>query len=103
MSQPLVVSIPHRLGQAEAERRLKTGLESARARFGTVLTIQNEIWTGHSVSFQAKAVGQTATGKVDVEDDHVRLEVMLPWLLATLAEKIVPILKQQGYLLLDKK
>jgi hypothetical protein len=39
MSKPLVVSIPHRLGQDEALRRLKSGLGSAQARFGHLFAI----------------------------------------------------------------
>ena len=36
MSQPLVVSIPHRLGREEAVRRLKSGLGTVRTDYGPV-------------------------------------------------------------------
>jgi hypothetical protein len=32
-------------------------------------------------------LGQTTTGTIDVAEDHVRLEVQLPWLLSLLANK----------------
>jgi hypothetical protein len=38
-----------------------------------------------------------------VAEDHVRLEILLPWLLAQLGEKIRPLIRNQGNLLLDKK
>jgi hypothetical protein len=89
MSQPLLVSIPHRLGRQEATRRLKTGLGNARANYAQWLTIEDEAWNGDSVQFRVRALGQAAAGKVDVFDDHVQLEVTLPWLLAKFAEKLI--------------
>jgi hypothetical protein len=48
-------------------------------------------------------MGQVASGSIDVAADHVRLEINLPWLLAKFAEKIVPTIRTQGTLLLEKK
>jgi hypothetical protein len=103
MSNPLIVSIPHRLGKAEAVRRLKNGLGSARTNFGHVLSIQEEVWTGDRLQFRVSAVGQAASGIIDVAEDHVRLEVTLPWLLAKIAEKFVPAIRKEGTLMLEKK
>jgi hypothetical protein len=103
MTQPLVVSIPHRLGKQEATRRIKTGLGNARNRYASLLTIDEDIWNGDSVQFQVRALGQSAASKVDVFDDHVRLEVTLPWLLAKFAETLAPALRKQGTLMLEKK
>ena len=36
--------------------------------------------------FRVRALGQAAAGHVDVADDHVRVEVVLPWLLQRFAE-----------------
>src|SRR5256885_1862120 len=36
MSQPLIVTIPHRLGREEAVRRLKSGLATARANYSAL-------------------------------------------------------------------
>lgn len=68
MSQPLVVSIPHRLGRQEATRRLKTGLANARANYAQWLALDEEIWNGDSVQFRVRALGQSAGGKIDVFD-----------------------------------
>jgi hypothetical protein len=103
MSQPLLVSIPHRLGRQEATRRLKSGLSNARANYAQWLAIEEETWHGDSVQFRARALGQVAAGKVDVFDDHVQLEVTLPWLLAKFAEKLVPAIRKEGILMLEKK
>ncbi len=103
MPQPLVVSIPHRLGWEEAVRRLKSGLGSVRTDFGHLFNVQEETWTGDRLQFRASAIGQAVSGIVDVADDHVNLEIVLPWLLAKLAEKIQPLIRREGTLLLDKK
>ena len=103
MSQPLLVSIPHRLGRQEASRRLKNGLGQARANYAQWLTIEEEAWNGDTVQFRVRALGQSAGGRVDVFDDHVQLEVTLPWLLAKFAEKLVPAIRKEGTLMLEKK
>jgi hypothetical protein len=102
MSQPLVVSIPHRLGREEAARRIKSGLAAARANYSMLLTISEESWTGDSLAFSASALGQVAAGTIDVAEDHVRLEVRLPWLLAVFAEKLTPAIRKEGTLMLEK-
>ena len=74
MSKPLIVSIPHRLGKDEAVRRLKDGLGNASASFGHVFKIQEEIWTGPHLQYRISALGQEASGSIDVAEDCVRLE-----------------------------
>jgi hypothetical protein len=103
MSQPLIVTIPHRLGREEAVRRLKSGLATARANYSALLAIQEETWTGDRLAFRVSAIGQSASGLIDVADDHVRLEVTLPWLLAKFAEKFTPAIRKEGTLMLEKK
>jgi|SRR3954471_16527911 hypothetical protein len=103
MSKPLVVSIPHRLGKEAALARLKNGFAGVRANFAHVLTVQEETWSGDRLNFSVGALGQVASGTIDVAEDHVRLEVALPWLLAMFAEKLTPAIQREGTLLLEKK
>jgi hypothetical protein len=103
MSKPLVVSIPHRLGKDEAIRRLKSGLGNAQAKFGHLFKVEEENWTGDRLQFRVSALGQTASGTIDVADDHVNLEVFLPWLLAKVAQAIQLLVRKEGTLLLEKK
>src|ERR1700759_1299325 len=102
MSAPLVVSIPHRLGREEAVRRLKGGLERAAASV-PVLKVDEERWDGDQMFFRVRAVGQAASGHINVSDDHVRLEVMLPWLLQRFAEMAQIAIRDRGKLLLPKR
>ncbi len=101
MSAPLVVSIPHRLGREEAVRRLKAGLARAAASI-PVMQVEEERWSGDSMNFRIRALGQVATGQVDVADDQVRVEVVLPWLLQRFAEMAQATIRKRGQLLLTK-
>jgi hypothetical protein len=102
MSEPLVVSIPHRLGKDEATRRLKSGLTRAAASV-PVLKVDEERWDGDQMIFRVRALGQAASGRIEVADDHVRLEVVLPWLLQRFAEAAQAVIRNRGQLLLTKK
>ena len=102
MSAPLVVSIPHSLGREEAMRRLKTGLTRAASSV-PVLSVDEERWEDNRMIFRVRALGQAAAGQVDVEDNHVRVEVVLPWLLQRFAEAAQTAIRNRGNLLLTKK
>jgi hypothetical protein len=101
--QPFIVSIPHKLGKDEAIRRMKAGLGSIESQYGKVLQVDEEIWSGDRLAFRVTALKQQASGTIDVADDHVRLEVMLPWLLAGLAHGAQAMIRERGNRLLEKK
>jgi hypothetical protein len=102
MSAPLIVSIPHRLGREEALRRLKTGLSRAATSI-PVLNVDEERWDGDHMFFRVRALGQAASGHIDVGEDNVRVEVMLPWLLQRFAQMAQTVIRDRGTLLLTKR
>ena len=53
--------------------------------------------------FRVRAMGQAAAGHVDVAEDHVKVEVVLPWLLQRFAEAAQTMIQNRGKLLLTKK
>ena len=103
MAEPLVVVIPHRLGKIEATRRIRDGIGRARGEFARVLTIDNERWDDNRLSFSARALGQSASGFIDIGEASVRLEVTLPWLLAKFAAAAQRVIGHKGQLMLEKK
>jgi len=103
MSEPLVVTIPHRLGKDEALRRITAGLGRAKTEFAWLLLLEEEVWTGDRLTFRAAAMGQRAQGTIDVYEQGVRLEVTLPWLLARFAHAVQRVVGQKGQLMLEKK
>jgi putative polyhydroxyalkanoic acid system protein len=101
--QPFIVSIPHKLGKEEAIRRMKTGLGSIKTQYAHLLQVNEEIWSGDRLAFQVTALKQQASGTIDVADDHVRLEVTLPWLLAGLAHGAQTMIRERANRMLEKK
>jgi hypothetical protein len=103
MPQPLIVSIPHKLGRAEAERRIKAGLGAVKAQYAQIVRVDEEIWSGDRLAFRITAMRQRASGTLDVADDHVRIEVVLPWLLAGLAHGAQAMIRERANRMLEKK
>ncbi len=100
MSDPVIITVPHRLGKDEAIRRLRSGLASANLPF---VTIDREVWNGDLLEFSLSAMGQKASGTALVLADGVRLTLVLPWLLQRFAELAGGTLASRTKLLLDKK
>jgi Putative polyhydroxyalkanoic acid system protein (PHA_gran_rgn) len=67
------------------------------------LKVDEEIWENDRMIFRVRALGQAASGHLDVADDHVRVEVTLPWLLQRFAEMAQATIQKRGNLLLTKR
>lgn len=106
MSRPVTVTIPHQLGRAEARRRIEEGFGRLRGQMtggiGGMLAC-TERWEGDRLHFEAGMLAQKMTGRLDVADESVRIEVDLPEILAALAERIAGKLKDEGRKLLEKR
>ena len=102
MSEPLVITIAHKLGKDEALRRIKPALGKASESF-SILSVDEERWSGDRMDFRVRALGQAASGNVQVADAHVRLEVTLPWLLHKFGEAVQKTIGNRGRILLEKK
>lgn len=102
MPKPVVVTIPHQLGREGAKQRLRSGLEKARGQLAGVNAVVEETWTDDGMDLRVVAIGQTVNGRILVAEEHVRVEVDLPWVLAMLAEKVTSRIEKHGALLLTK-
>jgi hypothetical protein len=102
MSEPLVITIPHKLGKEEALRRVKPALGKASASL-PALKVEEEVWSGDRLDFRVRALDQVAAGNVQVSEDSVRLEVTLPWLLHKFGEAVQKTIAGRGQVLLEKK
>jgi Putative polyhydroxyalkanoic acid system protein (PHA_gran_rgn) len=103
MPEPVVITIPHRLGREEAARRLRKGFAELPTNVTPLFRINEQRWSGDRFDFSASAFAQRITGSIDVADDSVRVEVMLPTLLARLASRIPGVLQREARLMLEKK
>ena len=102
MQDPLVVTISHRLGRAEAKRRLDAGLDHIRAQVAPFVGAMDLAWHGDRLDFHVTALRQTVTGYLEVLDEAVRIEIHLPWLLRLATRNLVGRIRREGSQLLEK-
>jgi hypothetical protein len=102
MPEPIAVTISHSLGRDEAKRRLDNGLGYIREQLAAFASSVNYGWTEHRLDFGLSAMGQSITGRIDVEDRLVRVELGLPLLLHLLSRQIVGRIRSDGALLLGQ-
>ena len=102
MATPIRVSIPHQLGRDEARRRIERGfakiVDVVPGSTGTC----DEHWNGDRLTFRVTAIGQTATGVIDVQESAVLMEVELPGALGMLAGMLKDRIQIAGQRLLTK-
>src|SRR6476659_5236056 len=89
MSRPVSVTIPHSLGKDEARRRIETGFGQMRqqmlggaAGFMAKMFTLTDRWEGDQLQFEGSGMGQKMTGRLDVRDDAVQIQIDLPDMLA---------------------
>jgi putative polyhydroxyalkanoate system protein len=97
------MSIPHQLTRAEAKRRIQEGITQAQQHYGSVIGPVEQRWNGDTLDVTAGPLGQRVSGQIFVEDNVVRVEVALPWMLAMLAGTVRHHLEQRGRAALEHK
>jgi hypothetical protein len=102
MSQPLIVSISHRLGLVEARRRLDSGIGRLQPELNALLSGLDYHWEGDTLNFVASAMWQRITGRIEVLDEAVRVEIDLPWIMQLLRDTIAKRVCGRGVALLEK-
>ena len=103
MSETVTVIVGHRLGKVEAVRRLKEGFARTNGHLGPMIAMEQATWEGDTLLFRMRALGQTAAARIEVLEDALHIEVSLPWLLAKVAKRLLPVLRKEATLLLEKK
>ncbi|HEY0984955.1 MULTISPECIES: polyhydroxyalkanoic acid system family protein [unclassified Schlesneria] len=87
MSQPIVVNVPHKLGKAEARRRIQEGFGAMQhLDGGGVLGMMSleKRWEGDQFHLQATGLGQKFSAEFQILDDSVNVTVSVPEFLAAL-------------------
>ena len=102
MSRPLIVSIPHKFGRQESRRRLNAGIARLRPELGVFLSRLDYHWEDDTLKFIASALWQQITGRIEVLDDAVRVEIDLPWAMQLLRDTIARRVHGRGVTLLHK-
>ncbi len=102
MPQPLTISIPHRLGRQEAKRRLASGMSRIDPELAAFVSAFDYSWDDDRLNFRAEALWQTITGRLEVLEEVVRIEIDLPWMMRLLGETITKRVRGRGIAMLEK-
>jgi putative polyhydroxyalkanoate system protein len=102
MAKTITVSLPHHTTREEARRKVMAGVASHKQQFARMAQVEDS-WTGDQMQFKATAMGQTLTGRVDVTDENVVVNVDLPMFLAMMSGRIKGEIETQGRKLLESK
>lgn len=105
MARPVTITVSHDVGKEEAKKRLIAGFDRLKSALGggMLMSFTQEWTSADRLSFTAKGLGQNITGHIDVFPQHVRIEAVLPGILAGIAETIAGKVEKEGRLLLEKK
>lgn len=103
MTKAITINIPHELGRAEARKRIDEGFERFSKQMGGVAGAVTKTWDGDRLAYSLNAMGQSISGTIEVMEQVVKLEVLLPNLLGMIAGKLKGRLQTEGQLLLEKK
>jgi Putative polyhydroxyalkanoic acid system protein (PHA_gran_rgn) len=85
MSKSIVIAVPHNLSVDEARRRIATEIEQLKNEYVNKFAYSEIAWAGDSANVRVVALAQEVKAHIDVLADNVRIEIVLPWLLAKLA------------------
>ncbi len=99
---PVVITIPHQLSKADARQRIESHLTELLGQYGSNLDHLDHHWNGDTLDFQGGIMGMSISGKLQVEEQSVRVELILPWVLATMARTLTQTIEQEGRKLLGK-
>jgi hypothetical protein len=100
-TEPITVTIPHRLGRDAAKERIANSLDAVRTEIGAYVSSFEYTWTDYRLSFHASALLHTVNGDLEVFDEFVRIQLWLPGLLHLLGQTIVSRIEQRGQALLE--
>jgi hypothetical protein len=98
----LTATISHELGREAAKRRIDDGLGQVRAQLAPFVSGIEDHWVGDRLEFRMAALGQVVSGSVEVYDELVKIEVLLPGMLGFFGALIAKRVRQQGTAMLEK-
>ena len=96
----LNMSVPHRLPQEEALRRIQGLLGEVKTQFADKISNLREEWNGSSGSFSFSAMGFSVSGTLTVSPSEVELSGDLPLAAAFFKGKIEVMIRERAEALL---
>lgn len=102
MTTPIALDVPHKLGRAEARRRVEGGLAKLPGYIPGNADVQS-VWAGDRLDLTVRTMGQTVLCKLDIEETRVHVEAVLPGMLGMFAGAITGLVREKGGKLLEDK
>jgi hypothetical protein len=102
MSAPISVDLPHRLGAAEAKRRIAGNMDKLAAQLPPGAQV-NPAWEGDRLKLGVGALGQQIEAAIDVGESLVRVTVTLPPALAFFGQAIEAGVRKAGPAMLEDR
>ena len=93
-------SVPHQLGQAEAQRRLQQLFPELEQKYGALITRADYQWQGNLCYFRLLIRALTISGRLLVEATYVEIELDLPLAGLFFKDKIQDTIQSQARILL---
>lgn len=106
MSRPVSVNIPHALGKEEARRRIANGFSTMEQQMtGRLLGMTSfaQRWEGDRLHFEGGVMGQKVSGRLEILASSIEMQIDLPEILATIADRIKGGLNREVQKLLERK
>ena len=102
MASTMQFDIPHRLGKAEAKRRIEAGIPNLERHIPGGGTVQAN-WTGEDrLAMTVTAMGQKVSVDMIVEEAKVHASVQVPMMLAMMAGSISDFVQTSAQKMLEK-
>ena len=102
MSEPISLDLPHRLGAAEAKRRIADNMSSLTSHLPSGAQVRSA-WEGDRLLLNIGLLGQNAEATLDVRESLVHVTVLLPPALAFFGKAIEAGLRRSGPELLEDR
>ena len=103
MSSPINIDLPHKLGQAEARRRIAGGIHKIEDHLPAAAQVVSR-WEGENrMHLTVAAMGQEVRATIDVFDARVHFEAVLPAMLGFFGKQVEAVLRKHGTDLLEDK
>ena len=99
--EPITVTISHKLGRDGAKRRIDDSLAQIRAEVAPYVKTLDYAWRDYTLDFRVVALMQTITGRIEVYEDFVKIDLELPRLLHVIARTIQGQIQNRASALLE--
>src|SRR5438046_10227695 len=100
-TEPITVTISHRLGRDGAKERIDNGLASIRAEVAAYVKTLDYNWHGYNLDFRVVVMMPTINGRIEVYEDFVTADLAMPRLLNLVAKTIKGGIPERSSTLLD--